>query len=275
MAASLWLAAAVPLPVVDGWAQIAPSLATIEGSGVACLIDERGLFLAHASVLPRSPVFAARLKTGPAALRVISEDSETGLVLLEAIPPFRSPGPPFKLAPRGPIDGQKLILGTAAGPRVGLASAQARIGQLRPSLRYVPLQEVKMEQGPAPLVGSPAFDSQGRLVGMIGALTALPPGPELMPTRLVGPNDLAVGFAYGPSLLHRVVEGFRSPERIVKHPSIGVFFKFGGVPGATIEAVMPDSPAAKAGIQVGDVVVEADGARIASPVEFAATLFNA
>ena len=89
-----------------------------------------------------------------------------------------------------------------------------------------------------------------------------------------GPQGLTVGYALGPNLISRVVAGFRSENHRVDHPSIGVFFRASARQGALIELVKDGSPAAKAGVLAGDLVTEANGKAIRSPIEFATFLFN-
>jgi predicted metalloprotease with PDZ domain len=103
----------------------------------------------------------------------------------------------------------------------------------------------------------------------------------------------AAGIVRVAQLVHRVAWSLanspaRPPARpagATLHPSgergygvyLGIIPAFGGepVPGVRIQGVRADSPAEKAGLRKGDVIVSFDGAEIANLEEFAALLFRA
>jgi serine protease Do len=261
-------------------------LATMTGgfapTGVAVLIDAKGLFLAHASALPRGSI-TGTVGGREVKMEVIAEDKETGLVLLSAQLAATGAEFPVRIAASPLTKGERLVVATTEGLKRSVVSADLRAGQVRPSLRYVPLSEVKMEEGRVNLTGAVAFNLRGELVGVLSGVSQVPQfagsqalnfGKTTDVRPDFGPGGLAVGYCYGPLLVDRVVQGFLSPDRKVRHPSIGVFFRSGTPAGALLETVMPDSPAAKAGLREGDLVVEADGLKVDGPVTFAVVLFN-
>lgn len=84
-----------------------------------------------------------------------------------------------------------------------------------------------------------------------------------------GPADATTGYTVGPEVLRRVVSGFLSPSHKVLHPAIGVNCQNAASAGALIVLVKPDSPAQKAGILEGDVIVKMDDRAIQNQFDFA------
>lgn len=285
LAAVLW-AAAVQQEFLPEKERLDRQLATMSGgfapTGVAVLIDSKGLFLAHASALPRGAITGV-VGGREVKMEVIADDRETGLVLLSAALAATGAEFPVRIATSPLAKGERLVVATTEGLKRSVVSDDLRAGQVRPSLRYVPLSEVKMEEGRVNLTGAVAFNLRGELVGVLSGVSQVPQfvagqklgfGKESDIRPDYGPGGLAVGYCYGPVLIDRVVQGFLSPDRKVRHPSIGVFFRSGTPAGALLETVMPDSPAAKAGLREGDLVVEADGLKVDGPVTLAVILFN-
>ena len=91
---------------------------------------------------------------------------------------------------------------------------------------------------------------------------------------IFGPVGMTVAYSLGPSVLRRVVDGFLSKDHKVKHPNVGLFFKEAAEPGALVEVVMKGSPSEQVGIQVGDLIIEANGEPIRGPVDLAVQLFQ-
>ncbi|HLK13895.1 MAG TPA: PDZ domain-containing protein [Fimbriimonadaceae bacterium] len=90
---------------------------------------------------------------------------------------------------------------------------------------------------------------------------------------IAGPADLNIAYAVSPLLLDRVVTGFLSPTHEVLHPALGAVCSdeiVNGVSqGAVIRRITPGSGAAKAGIKVGDVILNIDGNEIHNVIDYA------
>ncbi|MCU0937381.1 MAG: PDZ domain-containing protein, partial [Gammaproteobacteria bacterium] len=105
--------------------------------------------------------------------------------------------------------------------------------------------------------GGPLFDASGRVIGVDTAIWS-PSG-----------GNVGIGFAVPSSLAKTVVDQLRDHGSIargwlgVQIQSVSEDLAQGfGVPegkGALVAAVTPDSPAAKAGVKPGDLIVSMDG----------------
>ena len=291
------------------WNRISRSVVSLQGptsqTGVGALIDTRGWFVAYSGAVAGPSVTGVYLNR-IITLKQIAVDKETQLVLLAATNWPKDSGSPIRVAPQSVKAGEKLLAVTTKWPIRAELTSDQRVAQLRPSMRYAPISEIHLEDTDAKAMGALAFNAKGELVGILGVTlggekdSAGAPGaanrggsgfggggagnagntaydkknaPEKLQNTF-GPGALTVGYALGPSLLDRVINGFRTPDHTVHHPSIGVFFKRSDQVGASIEAVMPGSPAEQAGMRMGDLVVEAGGRRITDSVAFAVFLFD-
>lgn len=103
--------------------------------------------------------------------------------------------------------------------------------------------------------GGPLLDSSGRVIGVNVAMSA---------------NGENIGFALPINLVKESIETFKSTGEFDR-PYLGVAYRMiskraallNEVPqGAWVEEVMEDSPAQKAGIESGDIIVEVDGQKL-------------
>jgi len=103
--------------------------------------------------------------------------------------------------------------------------------------------------------GGPLLDLSGKVVGINFATTS---GAE------------NIGFVIPINRVKSILEQFKSQGRIIK-PFIGIAYNIIGsdiaqlqnLPeGAYVQRVIVDSPAAKAGIEIGDVITELGGEKI-------------
>jgi S1-C subfamily serine protease len=163
-------------------------------------------------------------------------------------------------------------------------------GVLGSNQRYFPLMEIRLEGKNPSLTGTPVFLPDGRFLGLLAAsLSAEPaaktglatPGiagsrltTDLLPSKTYGPSESTTAFALDVRVMSRIVAGFMSSGRQVRHPWIGVQFKTSSSSGALLTQVALGGPASRAGLQVGDNVVAADGRPILSHVELASHLFG-
>lgn len=290
--------------VDPAWMRVKSAIVQFEGlgqnSGLAVLIDSRGYFLTHRSAFSIQPVVARTDAGQTIMLSLVATDEQTQLALLKSESLSTGPKTVVRVAEK-PAPGAQLIAATTVGPVRGELVNNGVVGQMRPTLRYVPLNEVRLESNTSPVGGALVFDSEGALVGLLGATLGSPRGSALSPggiagggsgsraktdafpetaaqpkalAKQYGPQGLTVAYSLDTTVLKRVVRGFLSESHKVEHPSIGVFFKSSAEPGALIEETVADSPATKAGIRVGDVIVEFGGNKIAGPVDLARRLFE-
>lgn len=266
--------------------------------GVAVLLDSEGHFLTQnfsASATPLYGVFPTGYRV---ALQFIASDSISGLVLLKAL---RLPESfdPITLTRSEPDDGEMLVAFTLSGFQSSQMSARDRVGVIRPSLSYVPLQEFRLELPSSQLSSALVFNQAGELVGLIGASLSIDSdsatdrsisgraalgstsgsiggggGAHTEMLSSYGPKEMVTGFSLGQVALKRVIDGFLSEGHQVEHPSIGVFFKSSTKGGAIIEELLVNGPAATAGLKVGDRIVAIDGKAVSDAFDLAARLFH-
>lgn len=257
--------------------------------GVAALIDDSGLFLTHMSLVQGIQTLA-KFEDGslPMSMLLIASDEHTQLALLR--PSYWEMGRrrPIAISKSALERGAPVTVATAQGPIRGEFVSDSRVGVMRPSLRYMPLSEIRFESSAGKIGGSMVFASNGELIAVLGAtLTksqrALESQQEqslsdirsgFAPAKF-GPKGLTVGYAISQDVLRRVVVGFKSPMRRVQHPTIGIFFKAStSGRGVLLVSVMPGSPAGLAGLLAGDVVLDVNGTSVNDPVELASILFS-
>lgn len=287
---------AAPVQESEAWRSVQSSVVAIQNGGIAALIDDSGLFLAHSSSLPSKQVRARFLDGTDVSLIAIASDDQTQLSLLRATVWRQGLRRVVAVATKPATAKLELLAVTTEGPKSGEFVADGKAGVMRPSLRYVPLAEIRLASSDAQLGGAMVFSASGDLIGVLGATLSTGtqgpgsagagsalggggPGTAMKALDLgrskFGPEGLTVAYALGREVLQRVVTGFRSPTHQVDHPTIGIFFKATvGGRGVLVDSVMGGSPAANAGLQPGDVILEVDGESVNNPVELAVLLFR-
>lgn len=288
----------LPAEERKAWERIGRSIATIESggfaTGTAVLLDSSGMFLAHRSVLMANRV-SGKLRSGETVtLRLIFTDEPTQLSLLQADRWNQPNMLPVVVTDGKSLLGRPMLAALPTGLIRGEFVSMDRAGVVRPSLRYVPLSEIRFETPDQRFGGSMVFSYDGKLTGVLGAsLELMQQGGSAanlsrqlsntesslrdrtaLPNQKFGPGTMTIGYSVGPEILARVVEGFRSPSHRPIHPSIGCFFRDANGEGALIEAVLPNSPSAKGGMRVGDVIVKANDTPIGGPTDLAVFLFR-
>lgn len=283
------------------WQGMAPSIATLlEGSraiGPAALIDDSGLFVAS-RLVGRSNAFEARLADGRLTrMHVIARDGAAGLLLLQAENWMSGLARPFHAPNEVEQPGGRLLAVLGTGPIRAEFVDSNKYGVLAHSHRLVPICEFRFEAPAEALGGALIFCENGEIIGPLnatlrrqdtglnnnvfgqGALSdrnasaprfpTLPNPNFLQQAQAIGPSELTVAYTAGPSVVRRVINGFRSSSHVITFPSLGVMClnNIGG--GAVIQSVVRQSAADKAGLRPGDIIHDIGGSMIRNQVDFA------
>jgi len=231
------------------------------GSGV--VIDEAGYLLTNDHVVRRADVIAVRFGTGTndyeATLVASDPDTDVALLKLKA-----RPGEIFKAIKLAPED--DLLLGEtvlALGNPLGLGGSVSR-GILSSKSRTSPQEGEPLTwknwlQTDAPInqgnSGGPLVNLRGELIGIN--------------VRNVAAAQ-SIGFAIPvKQLLVALADFFRT--EFVKSYWFGARVKSGTNP-LVLADVQPDSPADRAGLKPGDAILQVNGRRPKSFIDFASLL---
>ncbi|MFO7303535.1 MAG: trypsin-like peptidase domain-containing protein [Acidobacteriota bacterium] len=153
---------------------------------------------------------------------------------------------------------------------VGVISATSRPFPLEGRLQRVLQTDAAINPGNS---GGPLLNVRGEVIGMNTAIVS------------PGGGNVGIGFAVPINLVRELIPSLRSGD--VRRGRIGVQIRAvpsnarealglsTGVPGALVVSVEPDSPASRAGMQPGDVIVSFDGEDIDSPDELVDLVSNA
>lgn len=307
-----WLQGGLSGREAADWRRIEPSLAYVEAEdkpiAVCVLIDDSGLFVGVDEGI-KGDIVEAIAGDKHFTLKRLGSDSATGLVLLQATPWAYGQGRVAYLTDRPVSQHQELIVALPSGPIRAEFVSSNRVGVLNTSKRMFPLNELRFEAPDGSVAGGIVFNKSGELIGAVTATlqaqanqsqtqargAASPVIPQgfaqsqsqglgggggaslggVMQPKVIGPNDAITAYTVGLGVMRRVVEGFKSPSHEVQHPSIGIFCKDSPqIAGALVTRMRQDGAAAKAGMQVGDIILSIDGQKIKNQIGFASEMLK-
>jgi serine protease Do len=247
------------------------------GSGV--IVDSKGYIITNRHVVNKADRIRVKLKDDPpgyegheAKVIGIDEESDLAVVKIDA-------GKPLPTAKLGNSDGVEvgdwaLAIGSPFALEntvtAGIISAKGR-SNVVPNRQFQSFIQTDAAINPGNS-GGPLVDMAGEVIGINTAILTGGQGYE------------GVGFALPSNLVAKVYNDLIGPEHKVMRGSIGVEFQaqpnpavarvYGGGNGVTLSNVISGSPAADAGLKVGDTITSIDGKAISSGDELVNEISN-
>jgi len=235
----------------------------VNGMGTGVVIDERGYIVTNHHVVDGVREIEVTLYDGTRYIaKLVARDPKTDLAIIKV-----DPDQPMQVIQIGTsadlMPGESVIaLGNAYGyehtATRGIISALHRAVQVSDSQYYDDLIQTDASINPGNS-GGPLLNINGEMIGVNVAVRAGAQG---------------IGFAIP---VDRVVEAAAELLTQINEQKIyyGLRFRPGSPTGPlTVSAVDPNSPAAAAGIQAGDVITEIAGRKVRNALEFQRALLD-
>ena len=199
--------------------------------------------------------------------RVVGSDRKTDLALLKVDAPGRT-FPYVEFADRDPRVGDWVVavgnpFGFGGTVTTGIVSAKGRQIGAGPYDDFLQI-DAPINKGNS---GGPAFNLEGKVVGVNTAIFS--------PTG----GSVGIGFAIPASVAREIIMDLRTKGHVTRGwlgvqiqrvtPDIAESLGLGEPKGAIVVRVTEDSPAARAGVKVGDTVLEVNGEAVKGPRDLA------
>ncbi len=232
--------------------------------GTGFVIDQTGLILTNKHVIEGASDISVTLSDGTAMMaRLVGEALRTDVALLQVFPDTPLPTIRFGDSDKLQIADTVIAIGNPAGfndsVSVGVVSGLNRDIMESPYDEYIQT-DAAINHGNS---GGPLVDTSGEVIGMNSVIIA--PGSY--------GGSIGLNFAIPSDILKFVSDQLRQYGQ-VRPAWIGARFQQAtpqlkqgfGLPasadGAVVLRVIPNAPAATAGLQLGDIVLEFNGAKI-------------
>lgn len=247
-----------------------PSPISRKGSGF--IVDRDGWILTSADIVRGAETCIVRLPNGRrATARVVSIDDVTNLALVKS--PEATPSPlPLGDSDKVEVGSFALCMGALGGyersAALAIVSGKERTGVIGQQQYLSNLLQISGAIGPGSS-GAPVLNARGEVIGVIvasiapGAVTLSPDRSRRATTTLphLGTSlDMSLFGTTGGALavpindIKAVLDEMRTGR--LRRPFLGVMpADRDGAEGAEIVRVIPNSPAARAGVRLGDVIV--------------------
>lgn len=231
------------------------------GAGSGFVIDAEGHIVTNEHVIHDAEKITVTFKDGTTAeAKLIGHDEKTDLALIKIDMDEPVPYVAFGDSESVRVGEWVVTVGNPFGlghsVNVGIVSARGRTIGAGPYDDFLQI-DAQINRGNS---GGPAFDANGQVIGVNAAIFS-PNG-----------GNVGIGFAIPSELAKAVIDDLKS-DGVVERGWLGVNIQsltddianslgLGSSEGVLISNVRPDGPAAKAGMQIGDVILDVNGEKI-------------
>jgi serine protease Do len=234
------------------------------GQGSGFIIDADGIIVTNFHVVGRADQVKVKLSDGREFdARVLGGDARTDLAVLKIDAPGKLPFVKFAENPTiragEPVMAMGNPFGLGGTVTAGIVSGRGRDIGAGPADDFIQ-HDAAINPGNS---GGPLFNVNGEVLGVNTAILS-PSG-----------GNIGIGFAIPAPVAQKVVAELREHGKVSRgfigvqlaplDPVLAGALGREGGKGAVVSQVVPDSPAAKAGLRVGDVITAVDGRAVDAP----------
>ncbi|HBK09293.1 MAG TPA: endopeptidase [Acetobacteraceae bacterium] len=240
----------------------------VEARGSGFIIAADGIIVTNNHVVKGAKTLSVTLDDGTVLpAKVVGTDPRTDIAVLKVDAghplPFIQLGNSRDVKPGEWVVAMGNPFGLSSTVTAGIVSAVSRDIGAGPYDQFIQV-DAPINQGNS---GGPLFTQDGKVIGMNTAI--------LSPTG----GSVGIGFAIPSDMIRtvtaelqkdgRVVRGYVGVEAQQITAATGQAMHLKENSGALLAGVRPDSPAAEAGLQPGDVIQAVNGTKVANPKELA------
>ena len=245
----------------------------VEARGSGFIVSADGIIVTNNHVVKGAKTLSVTLDDGSVlAAKVIGVDPRTDIAVLKVNAghplPFIQLGNSRDVKPGEWVVAMGNPFGLSSTVTAGIVSAVSRDIGAGPYDQFIQV-DAPINQGNS---GGPLFTQDGKVIGMNTAI--------LSPTG----GSVGIGFAIPSDVIRtvsaelqkdgKVVRGYVGVEAQQIDPGTAQAMHLKANAGALLAGVQPDSPAAEAGLQPGDVIESVNGTKVTNPKELALNVSN-
>jgi serine protease Do len=262
------------MPLPPPFSQMIPQQhQAVEAKGSGFIIDPDGIVVTNNHVVRGATSVTVTLEDGTALpAKVVGTDPRTDIAVLRVEAGHKLPFIQLGNSDDAKVGQWVVAMGNPFGlggtVTAGIISARGRdIGE-GPYDNFIQI-DAPINQGNS---GGPLFTQNGRVIGINTAI--------LSPTG----GSVGIGFAIPSNTVRtvvaelektgHVVRGYLGVEAQTIDPAMAAALGLKDHTGALVASVEPNTPAAKAGVQPGDVIVDVNGTAIQNPRDLAVDVAN-
>jgi serine protease Do len=248
--------------------QMSPRAHAIEARGSGFIISADGTIVTNNHVVKGAKTVSVTLDDGtqlPA--KVVGTDQRTDIAVLKVDAhkqlPYIQLGNSANVKPGQWVVAMGNPFGLGGSVTAGIVSASGRdIGE-GPYDQFIQI-DAPINQGNS---GGPLFTQDGKVIGMNTAI--LSPSGGSIGIGFAIPSDMIRSVVAQLEKTGHVTRGYIGVEAQQVSDTVGKAMHIGRNSGALLAGVQPDAPAAKAGLEPGDVVTAVNGQDVKNPRDLA------